>query len=565
VQLVADMNGKQASEVVDLVQDAEIRFHAEDGRLHHEGLRIGLPDIDPALVISSRGSVGLDQTLDLHVELPRLDPILRKEKGPAICRISGTIGNPKVSVQDASLVIRQHDDKEPIIAVHGVNLNMQVENTASGYVLAVEPVEIFKNEKLSAGLAAGLVQLVLPDLASDRQVAGEMSLSFETLRIPLGASVEQMANRLVAAGKIRLRQVALEAKFPMSQALLKVLADMHGKPPSNLIHLIEDSEINFRMRDGRLHHDGLRLGFPEIDPELVVNLRGSIGLDETLDLHLELPGFFKASRPDSGPIQCHITGTIRDPKISLVGTFLVAEIRLARHSEEAGVASSPEAVSMPTPVRTPEAQPRLLDAPREVDCVNDQCETTFDDAGCLDDSAGCSVTKDQAEMLDERDLYVSFNSYMKGGTKMASLIPWRTRNGGQAERAPMLNRMGTRLFDNFRSLWPGNGKSWPWGLDIEETEEAILVKVEAPGFEPGDFDLQVRDNELVLKASKKIETKDKEGKVKEVPQRECYQSVKLPSGINQEKVDATYRNGILTVTFLKTAEANGKKITVKSV
>ena len=165
VQLVADMNGKDASDVVRLVQDAEIRFHAEDGRLHHEGLRIGLPDIDPDLVISSSGSVGLDQTLDLHVELPRLDPLLRKEKGPAKCHITGTISNPKVSVQDASLVIRQPDHQEPLIAVQGVNLNMQVENTASGYVLAVEPVEILKKEKLSAGLAAGLVRLVVPDLA----------------------------------------------------------------------------------------------------------------------------------------------------------------------------------------------------------------------------------------------------------------------------------------------------------------------------------------------------------------------------------------------------------------
>jgi HSP20 family protein len=294
-------------------------------------------------------------------------------------------------------------------------------------------------------------------------------------------------------------------------------------------------------------------------------LRGSIGLDETLDLHLELPGFVKASRPDSGPIQCHITGTIRDPKISLAGTFLVAEIRLARHSEEAGVASSPEAVTMPTPVHTPVAQQRLLDAPREVDCVNDQWETTCDDAGCLDDLAGCSPTKDQAEMPDKQDVCVPLNNYIKGGTTMANLIPWRTRNGGQAERVPMLNQLGTRLFDNFRSLWPGNGKSWPWGLDIEETKEAVVVTAEAPGFEPEDFDLQLRDNELVLKASKKIETKDKEGKVKEVPQRECSQSVKLPSGINQEKVDATYHNGILTVTFPKAAEASGTKIPVKSV
>ena len=42
------------------------------------------------------------------------------------------------------------------------------------------------------------------------------------------------------------------------------------------------------------------------------------------------------------------------------------------------------------------------------------------------------------------------------------------------------------------------------------------------------------------------------------PQQECYQSVKLPLGIDPEKVDATYRDGILTVTLLKAAEATKK-------
>jgi HSP20 family protein len=157
---------------------------------------------------------------------------------------------------------------------------------------------------------------------------------------------------------------------------------------------------------------------------------------------------------------------------------------------------------------------------------------------------------------------------------MASLIPTRKRNAAP-ERLPasrdfpfMLSRMRDefdRLFENFSGLWQGEGNGWRWGMDVEETDEAILVKAEAPGFEPGDFDLQVRDNELVLKASKKVETKDKEGKVKEVRQQECYQSVLLPSGINQEKVDAKYHNGILTVTLPKTAEGKGKKIAVKSM
>ena len=220
---------------------------------------------------------------------------------------------------------------------------------------------------------------------------------------------------------------------------------------------------------------------------------------------------------------------------------------------------------MPMPVRTPEAKQRLVRALSEVGYVNDEWEATFDDADCLIFRQRTTGRIVQAEMPDERDVSVSINNCMNGGTTMARFISWKRPNSGLAERVPMLIRMRDRLFDNFRTLWQGNEKSWPWGMDIEETSEAILVKAEAPGFEPGEFDLQIHDNELVLKASKKIETKDKEGKVDAVRQQECYQSVKLPLGIKQELVDAIYHNGILTVTLLKAAEAKGKKIPVKSV
>jgi hypothetical protein len=329
VQLVADMNGKDASHVVRLTQDAETHFHVRDGRLYHEGLRIGFPDIDPGLELTSRGSVGLDKTLDLFVELPRLDKALRQEKGPAKCRITGTIGNPKIAVEDGSLVLRQHDRKEPIIAADGINLTMQVENTASGCVLAVEPVEVFKKKKLSLEVAAGLVKFLAPDVQSDRHVAGEISLSFNNLRIPLGVATDQKFKQLEAEGKLTLHQVASEVKSPLWQGLIRLLAVMNGKKPSNVIRLVEDSEIHFHVRDGRLHHDGQRIGFPEIDPQLVISSRGSIGIDETLDLQLEMPRLRKYKR-DKGPLKCHVTGTLHEPKITIEDAPLVVRSGMAR-------------------------------------------------------------------------------------------------------------------------------------------------------------------------------------------------------------------------------------------
>jgi hypothetical protein len=329
VQLVAVINGKEASRIVRLTQDDEIRFHVRDGRLYHERLRIGFPDIDPELQLTSHGSVGLDKTLDLFVELPRLDKALRQEKGPARCHITGTVASPQITIEDASLVLRQHDRKEPIIAADGINLKMQVEHTAAGRVLAVEPVEVFKKRELSLGVAAGLVKLLAPDVQSDREVAGEISLAFSKLHIPLGLARDQEFKQLEAEGKLTLHQVASEVKSPLWRGLIRLLADMHGKQPCNVIRLVEDSEIHFQVRDGRLHHDGQRIGFPEIDPELVISSRGSIGIDETLDLYLEMPRLRKAMR-DKGPLECHVTGTIREPKISISNAPLAVRWEMAR-------------------------------------------------------------------------------------------------------------------------------------------------------------------------------------------------------------------------------------------
>jgi HSP20 family protein len=166
---------------------------------------------------------------------------------------------------------------------------------------------------------------------------------------------------------------------------------------------------------------------------------------------------------------------------------------------------------------------------------------------------------------------------------MKSLIPWKNKKkelAGRTERMfpfmPMgdfefsLSRMRDemdRYFDQmakeFGAYMPTNGTSWNWGLEIEDEDENIVVKAEAPGFEADDFDIRVEDGRLVLRASKKAETKDEKGNVKEYREQQCYESVSLPAGVEKDKVEAKYHNGMLTITLPKLAESKAKKITVK--
>lgn len=123
------------------------------------------------------------------------------------------------------------------------------------------------------------------------------------------------------------------------------------------------------------------------------------------------------------------------------------------------------------------------------------------------------------------------------------------------------------LFDQFsrhllgipseREKWEGN-----WGLAMKEEDNHLIVRAEAPGFESNDFDVQLRGDQLILRASHKGE----EGKGEETHtwhRQDFFRSVTLPSGIDPEKVKAAYRNGVLTVTLQRTEESKGKRIAVE--
>ena len=70
----------------------------------------------------------------------------------------------------------------------------------------------------------------------------------------------------------------------------------------------------------------------------------------------------------------------------------------------------------------------------------------------------------------------------------------------------------SRLFDQFSRSWLGLASpGWDagWGLDVREEDGNVIVRAEAPGFEPSDFDIQVRGDQLVLSATHRSESQEK--------------------------------------------------------
>jgi len=124
-----------------------------------------------------------------------------------------------------------------------------------------------------------------------------------------------------------------------------------------------------------------------------------------------------------------------------------------------------------------------------------------------------------------------------------------------------------KMVEQFFGAWPAlgemAGRPMNWGWDLQEDDNSMTVRAEAPGFEPSDFDVQVRGDQLILRASHKAEAEEKDSGCREWQQQEFYRSISLPQGTDHEKVQATYRNGILTVTLPKTEETKARHITVK--
>lgn len=154
---------------------------------------------------------------------------------------------------------------------------------------------------------------------------------------------------------------------------------------------------------------------------------------------------------------------------------------------------------------------------------------------------------------------------------MFNLVPWKKKlpeAGSPATRDwhPLARFRDEfdQLLDSFWSDWPDPGFQFsPWsGLDVEDREDELLIRAEAPGFEPDEFDVQITGNHLTLRAEHKEEASG--GGKSSYRYGQFQRTVPLPTGIDPEKVEARYHSGVLTLRVPKTEAAKGRRITVQS-
>jgi len=145
------------------------------------------------------------------------------------------------------------------------------------------------------------------------------------------------------------------------------------------------------------------------------------------------------------------------------------------------------------------------------------------------------------------------------------LIQWRPFR----EVSRLRNEMD-RLWDEYfgagrRALQPAE-EAWLPAVDVSETEDKITVKAEIPGMEAKDIDISMSGDTLTIKGEKKTEKEEKEENYHLVERSygSFRRAMKLPASVDADKVEATYKNGVLTVILPKKEEVKPKAIEIKA-
>jgi HSP20 family protein len=147
-----------------------------------------------------------------------------------------------------------------------------------------------------------------------------------------------------------------------------------------------------------------------------------------------------------------------------------------------------------------------------------------------------------------------------------AMVPWTRRH--RSDLGTLRNDMGD-LFENFfggleRPFAALGQKVWP-ALDVAEQDDAILVRAEIPGCKPEDVDISVYGNTLTISGEKKESQEEQHDGFYHVESTygSFRRDVVLPTDVDEQKIEAVCKDGILSVTLPKAEKSKAVKVKVQ--
>jgi HSP20 family protein len=127
---------------------------------------------------------------------------------------------------------------------------------------------------------------------------------------------------------------------------------------------------------------------------------------------------------------------------------------------------------------------------------------------------------------------------------------------------------GRNVFD-VTPFWRGADVTWAKApaVDVVDKDKAYEITAELPGMDESNIDVKYANGTLTIKGEKKDEKEEKKKDyyLSERHYGSFQRSFGVPDGVDADKIEANFKNGVLTVTLPKTAEAqkSEKKIAIK--
>lgn len=272
------------------------------------------------LAPSDIGTINLDRpTVVLQpIDSPETDGEDKRAK-------TGTLYPPlRAVVRDGAVELRTAENPEPVIAVDGISFVGRTEVANETSILIVEPVKLFDHRELTPELCDQGLQLIAPFLSEAAMVTGQLTVELDEFQIPIGTvTPEERVQMTRIGGRMMLHRVETGLKNPLLAEVASVLATMSGGNFAT-VRASEETHVDFRVENGRVHHEGLTLLVPELASGLTIQTSGWVDLDENIDVRILVNlSSLATSRIEmltsimQAPLEIRMTGTLKNPRLSL--------------------------------------------------------------------------------------------------------------------------------------------------------------------------------------------------------------------------------------------------------
>lgn len=178
--------------------------------------------------------------------------------------------------------------------------------------------------------------------------------------------------------------------------------------------------------------------------------------------------------------------------------------------------------------------------------------------------------------MELKNILTPWNWFKKEEEQQVVRPQSRGRDSAVSHPLMRLHNEIDQIFDQFFQGFPLSPPRWPqeWSkgglvfpqLNIAENKNAYTITVDVPGVEEKDIELTVQEGTLIIRGEKQTEKEDENKQYHRVERSYgSFQRVlSLPSDAEEDKIEAKFKNGVLTIRVAKntTMTSSGRKIAI---